>query len=743
LFVVVDDIVRKRCRRRRCLIVVLVVLFILSGLGPTYVFISQPAFPPQDIVVWEITDNPDSMDPAVDYEHLGNWVLSNIYETLFTYPFDSNATEPLVPLLAAGPYSISPDGRNYTIEVRQGITFHDGTPFNANCVKWNIERAMKIFAERSGVGVLANVLKGGAQVNEAVLSNGTDSSVFAAAFDNWTANSGAIEIISDYVIRFVLEKAFSPFPALLATEATYIMSPPYAISHASDMAWATWEDYGVDYGEFENYMNRHTCGTGPYILTDYVPDQYIALDIYDNYWRAAEVFSEISPPSYAGAITKVFFRINPDFAGRALNLRAGVVDGSYWPTINALDIFNPETGESLDTNIHVSTGSYEFASTFFGFNMGNLTITANSSILSTESPFRNKNFRRSTSFAFDYDRFIEEGYYGFGVQGKGPIPTGMIGHNSSSFVFKYNVAAAVDEWNLAMLDPEFILSLNAMNCSFTFYYIEGSSSLRSLSMDLLQQGLEEVFWHPMANHTGLTHNMTITVEGLTFPDYQQYRVEGRLLILPDGWIPEYADPISYLYPLCYSKGELAYEIGYNNTGIDLWCDLAISEIDPFQRQIYFNQIQDAVADEAPYIWAYQQVEFRTWRNWTSGDGLIFNPMRDIYFYHLIKDYTMYTQPYPYLESIFAVTEFVLLFAYGSMNYYTSRNLLRNRIKLGFLIIYTGLALYLMVRGIFLVMSWSGLLFVAALLWMPWCFIYCDYMNEHDALKPTRPTIELE
>ena len=42
------------------------------------------------------------MDPAVDNEHFGNWVLSNIYETLYTYPFNSSSTGPLVPLLATG-----------------------------------------------------------------------------------------------------------------------------------------------------------------------------------------------------------------------------------------------------------------------------------------------------------------------------------------------------------------------------------------------------------------------------------------------------------------------------------------------------------------------------------------------------------------------------------------------------------------------------------------------------------------
>jgi peptide/nickel transport system substrate-binding protein len=694
------------------------------------------------MVIWEMVGNPDSMDPAVDFESFGNWVLSNIYEGLYTYPFNSSATEPLVPLLAAAQPSISPDGSNYTIEVRENITFHDGTPFNASCVKWNIERAMKIFAESSGIGILADVLKGGPLVKEAALSNGTDSSEFAAAFDEWVANSGAIEIIDTYTIRFVLEEAFSPFIALLATEATYLMSPTYGMGHAYNPVWATWEAYGVDYGEQENYMASHTCGTGPYMLANWVPDQYIELTASNNYWRAAEGAYGISPPAYAGSIRKVFIRTNDDFQGRYLNLRAGTTDGCYWPITNALDIWDPKTGESLDPNIHVSTGGNEFATTFFGFNMNNLTMTINSNNVSVESPFRNKHFRRSASFAFNYTKFIEQSYNGFGIQGSGPIPIGMLGHNSSSFAFNYDITTAVDEWNSAMLDPEFISSLDSMNCSLTFYYVEGSSALRPLSMDLLQQGLEDVFYHPMSNHTGLTNNVTFIVEGLTFSDYIQHRKENRLPVITYGWVPDYADPISYLYPLCYSKGGLAQEIGYNNTDIDLWCDLAISETDFIQRQQYFNWIQDKVADEAPYIWAYQAVEFRTWRNWTCGDGLVFNPVREIYFYHLIKYYETYTPSYPYLQIDLAGVSLVIILVYGTMRYYTSRTLLRHRIKLGLLLIYAGLAVYLTAWSLFFTYNWMFASSMIGLLWIPWCFIHGDYMDENDVIKPAPQKNEL-
>ncbi|NHJ12048.1 MAG: hypothetical protein EAX95_00120 [Candidatus Thorarchaeota archaeon] len=729
--------------RKKCFVAMLVFLLVFSfGCGFTIIDVYTPSSPPEDIFVWEATGNPDSMDPAVDNENFGNWVLSNIYETLYTYPFNSSSTYPLTPLLAAEEPSISPDGKNYTIELRQGITFHDSTPFNASCVKWNIERTMKIFAEWSAIGTLVDALQGGAQVKEAALSNGTDSSVFKITFDNWVANSGALEVLDVYTIRFVLENAFSPFVTILATGAAFVMSPTYAIDHATNQDLATWEAYGVDYGEYENYMDTHTCGTGPYMLYEWVVDQFVHLVKFDDYWRATETASGISPPSYAGSLPDVFIRINEDARGRELNLRNGLIDGCYWPIADANDAWDSDEETTIDPNIHVSTGGHKFAVTFFGFNMGNLTTTVNSNTITTESPFKNKHFRRSVSFAFNCSEFIEEGYSGFGVQGRGPIPIGMSGHNGSSFTFDYNIAAAVEEWNLAMQDPEFISALNAMNCSFTFYYIE-SSSLKPPSMDLVQQGLEDVFWHPMANHTGLTHNMTITVEGVLFSIYIQYSNEGRLPMTIFGWVPDYADPISYLYPLCHSQGALAQQVKYNNTDIDLWCDLAIFEIDSLQRQAYFNQIQDTIADEAPYLWAIQQLEFRTWRNWTSGDGLTFNPMRDVYFYHIVKNYPQYYSPYLLLGSTFASATFVVLLAYVGVNRFISPTLMRKRIKLALLAIYTGLALCLIVWGIYFFMSWPLILSILGLLWVPWCIIYSDYMSEHDSMKSTPPTYDVE
>src|SRR5437879_8309034 len=90
------------------------------------------------------TDRIKSLDPAYAYDYYSIEVINQIFDTLLVYsPTNSTllpglATE--VPTVANG--GITPDAKNYTYHLRQGVTFTDGSAFNATVMKWSIERAM-------------------------------------------------------------------------------------------------------------------------------------------------------------------------------------------------------------------------------------------------------------------------------------------------------------------------------------------------------------------------------------------------------------------------------------------------------------------------------------------------------------------------------------------------------------------------------------------------------------------------
>ena len=594
-------------------------------------FIDVPA---EDILIWEDYWYYDLFDPHTTNDPHSWDIFYNIYETLYTSPFNESSIRPDLPLLASALPSVSPDGLNYTIILRQGITFHDGTPFNASCVKWNFERGMKIFSPIGSVWTYAELLVGGKIVSEIADEYYPQSSEFKAVFDDWIATSGAIEVIDLYTIRFVLEEPNEGFLAVLSTPCTSMMSPTYAIAHASDPSWATWDTFGVDYGEEDNWMHEHTCGTGPYTLKALDWNEFIELDKSNVYWRDSEIEPTLVPPSYAGSIDQIRINTNTDDNTRQMNLEAGAIDGCYTSTSNADTFYDQETGLSLIPGVHVSTEGYGLSQIFFGFNMEGIQTDSGKIV----SPFDDIHFRKAASWAFDYETLIDVYTNGMAVRSKGILPIGSYGHNGSAFSYNFNITEAVTEWNLAMMNSSFVDALNAMECALYVGYNEGNT-YRELMCELFAEGLELIYDSPQANHTGLNFDLTTDIHPLEWSTYSDYLKTDRLAIVPTGMNADYEDPDNHLSFFAYENGSIASRIGYSNPEVNNLYLLQRNETNPIQRQIYLDQIQSLIAEDCVYTWLYQTTEFRTWRNWLQGSGLIYRPLYSnggLYFYHIYK-----------------------------------------------------------------------------------------------------------
>ena len=121
--------------------------------------------------------------PQMDPHQSSAAVDRQVYQNLFDKLVDINQNLEIVPMLATS-WTISPDGRVYTFKLRPNVVFHDGTPFNAEAVKYNFERMLDpAFGSprRSEINLVTNVA-----------------------------------VVDDLTVRFTLEKAFSPFLSILA-----------------------------------------------------------------------------------------------------------------------------------------------------------------------------------------------------------------------------------------------------------------------------------------------------------------------------------------------------------------------------------------------------------------------------------------------------------------------------------------------------------------------------------------------
>ncbi len=105
--------------------------------------ISSVKSPDPDVLTIVSIGDPVSLDPAEAYDTASGAVLTNTYETLVFY--DRSRTDKLIPILAEEVPTVqnglvSPDGLNYTFQLRSGITFHDGSMLDADDVVFSINR---------------------------------------------------------------------------------------------------------------------------------------------------------------------------------------------------------------------------------------------------------------------------------------------------------------------------------------------------------------------------------------------------------------------------------------------------------------------------------------------------------------------------------------------------------------------------------------------------------------------------
>src|SRR5260370_4500400 len=193
---------RMRVGRRWSGLTVAVLLLLVGGGGPAH---SQPS----NTLAVGLVAEPVALDPAQVTDLNSNRVGRRVVETLVAFADESTQ---IVPGLAES-WTVSKDGLTYTFKLRKGIAFHDGTPFNAQAVKFSIER----------------------QINPEHPASKLGKYPFAAYF---FGNVKAVEVMDDATVRFILKEARASFLAVLTAGAASIVSPTAAMRAGQDYAGA-------------------------------------------------------------------------------------------------------------------------------------------------------------------------------------------------------------------------------------------------------------------------------------------------------------------------------------------------------------------------------------------------------------------------------------------------------------------------------------------------------------------------
>ncbi|WP_288407200.1 ABC transporter substrate-binding protein [uncultured Herbaspirillum sp.] len=184
-----------------------------------------------------------------------------LYQSIFDKLVDLDGEGKIVPMLAER-WTVSDDQKTYTLYLRKGVKFQDGTPFDAKAVEFNLLRGQEKTSLRR------NELK----------------------------YVSKITVVDDHTIKLELSTPFAPFLSIL-TDRAGMMSSPTAV-----------KKYG------EDYVN-HPVGTGPFIYEGRLKGATLTLKKNPDYWRAG-----------LPKVDEVVYKIMPDVNVAFNNLRSGQVD---------------------------------------------------------------------------------------------------------------------------------------------------------------------------------------------------------------------------------------------------------------------------------------------------------------------------------------------------------------------------------------------------------------------------------
>jgi peptide/nickel transport system substrate-binding protein len=248
-------------KRRISLKTVIVASFLIAGLA--FCFGPMDARAEIDELIIGIGIDADTLNPQEQTTTL----MQNMCDLIYGSCLYQDPEGKLHPRLVTK-YEVSKDGLTYTLHLRKGVKFSDGTPFDADAVKLTWDRIMDPKMRvplRFAVSMVKECVK-----------------------------------IDDHTVQLKLKYPFTP------------LAPSLSMSLVAPISPAAIEKYGED-------VRQNPVGAGPYVLEDWVKGDRIVMVRNKNYWGEKPT------------VEKITWKIVPEAATREAMLRTGQIHVCYKP----------------------------------------------------------------------------------------------------------------------------------------------------------------------------------------------------------------------------------------------------------------------------------------------------------------------------------------------------------------------------------------------------------------------------
>ncbi len=465
------------------------------------------------------THEPPRLDPAEVVSYESGIATYQVYENLLKYDLNDFSIKPSL----AEKWEIAPDAKSATFYLRKGVKFHDGTDFNAAAVKFNFERTKAI--NRAPAKYLELIDK--------------------------------VEVIDDYAIKFQATKPWAFWEDAFATrKALSIVSPDFVKKHAGDDQWAT------------KYMHDHTCGTGPYMVSEWIHGQVVKLKKFDGYWQGWK----------ENSFDNVFVKMVREPANCLLMLKKGTANIAF----DIPEAKLAELQKNPDVNVSIVGG---MAQMYFPMKCH-------------KGPLADINVRKAIYLAVDLDQLVKA--RPGAVVAHGVIPRSMIGYDPTLPKHEFNPQKAKDILAKAGYKPG-QLTINMV-------YIAGPEYQRQGAM-IMKQNLAEVGINLNTQAMPWSTFFPLLADPETAPEIYWFYSAARFAD-PHGMFWEVFAPAAL--------GKAGFNNGYNNPEVGKLLDEAEVTADRKKRTEIYKQVNRIIFKDQPAVFSFEMPYTFTYRKNIKG-----------------------------------------------------------------------------------------------------------------------------
>jgi len=464
------------------------------------------------------------------------------------------------------------DGDVYIeFKFKPGWTFRDGTPINAENLKWNWERAYFDLPTRT--------------------QNSESYAVYAMS-EAWGETEKKLVVEDNLTLRMYTNPNWPHFQPFWKH---FLFGLDYSFMFSKTLG----EQYGGEFNSLDDYMKiGKEGGFGPFYLDDWVPGERVVLLADENY--PINPLGPEAGPSKSMDIKKIVITGYKDTASLRMAVQTSEIDTTWAGELARADI--PSLKE--DSNIHVEIIPNIGRGVQLHMNYG-----------SEFAPLNDTRVRQAIQYAIDPSEIVDKLLFGTATVSDSPIRPFLEFYKP---VMKQIRDLPMDE---RLAKAKELLAQAGYPDGFTtqFWYASGEAS------EAFNRDLGTMFQAQLAK-IGITLELKYIERG-TYMD--MFRA-GKLPMATRGWTFDYPDPDTEIFYLMHSSSpDLAKRIHFNNSYID---DLVVEgrtlygQGQEARREEVYTELQDFIVENGfdvplyldSYCYAYQTY-VQNYKPWLTND----------------------------------------------------------------------------------------------------------------------------